>query len=97
MNETIAAVIIALLLINLIGLLVVGVHISGQSAYTRQLDSRVTQLEALVKYLPTHQDLASLRAEINKVVETSAAISGQTHAMTQMLRTIQEHLLENDR
>lgn len=97
MNETVAAVIIALLLINLIGLLMVGARITSQSADSRQMERRLTVLEARVDNLPTHRDLTELRAGISEVVETVATISGQTAAMTQMLRTIQEHLLENDR
>ncbi|MEI7036450.1 DUF2730 family protein [Fulvimonas yonginensis] len=97
MNETIAAVIIALLVVNLIGLLVVGVRVSGQSTETRNHEGRITRLEEQVKNLPTHRDLTDLRGAISEVVETVAQISGQTQAMTQMLRSIQEHLLENDR
>lgn len=97
MNETIAAVIIALLVVNLIGLLVVGIRVSGQSNDARGLENRLTKLEARVDNLPTHRDLTDLRGAITEVVETVAQISGQTQAMTQMLRSIQEHLLENDR
>ena len=97
MNETIAVVIIALLVVNLIGLLVVGIRVSGQSTDARQFESRLTKLEARVENLPTHRDLNELRTGISDVQESVAAISGQTQAMTQMLRTIQEHLLENDR
>jgi hypothetical protein len=96
-NETIAIVIIALLVVNLIGLLVVGLRVSGQSTDTRQLEGRLTKLEARVDNLPTHRDLLELRTGIGDVQESVAAISGRTEAMTQMLRTIQEHLLENDR
>lgn len=97
MNETVAAVIIALLVIDLIGLLVVGIRISGQSADSRQMWARLITLEGRVDNLPTHRDLTELRSGISEVVEAVASISGQTQAMTQMLRTIQEHLLENDR
>lgn len=97
MSDVIAVVIIVLLVINLLGLIAVGIRIGGQSSETKQLNTRLTQLEAQVKYMPTHQDLANLRAEINKLAETTATISGQTRTMTDMLRTIQEHLLENDR
>ncbi|MFC5525229.1 DUF2730 family protein [Rhodanobacter ginsengisoli] len=97
MNEVIAAVIIALLLINLIGLLVVGARITTQSTDSRQHERRITVLEGRVDNLPTHRDLTSLRSDISQVVETVATISGQVQSMTQMLRTIQEHLLENDR
>lgn len=97
MNETVAAVIIALLVIDLIGLLLVGLRISGQTADSRQMWGRLIKLESRVDNLPTHRDLTELRSGISEVVETVASISGQTVAMTQMLRTIQEHLLENDR
>ncbi len=97
MNETIAAVIIALLLINLIGLLVIGSRVSRQSNDASDLDKRLTRLEARVENLPTHRDLAAMSTGINDTAEAVAALSGQTQAMTQMLRTIQEHLLENDR
>lgn len=96
MNETVEAVIIALLVVNLIGLLVVGARVTGQSSDARQLDSRLTKLEARVDNLPTHRDLSDLRGTIAEVSETVAQISGQAQAMTQMLRSIQEHLLEND-
>ncbi|MHB1273630.1 MAG: DUF2730 family protein [Rhodanobacter sp.] len=97
MTETVAVVIIALLLINLIGLLMVGVRVSGQDNDARELDQRLTRLEARVENLPTHRDLTDLGRAIAETAETVASISGQTQAMTQMLRTIQEHLLENDR
>jgi len=97
MNQTVIIVIIALLLINLIGLLMVGVRITSQTADSRQTERRITMLEARVENLPTHRDLTELRSGISEVVETVAMISGQTQTMTQMLRTIQEHLLEDDR
>lgn len=97
MNETIAVVIIVLLVVNLIGLLVVGIRVNGQSTDTRNHESRITKLEAKVDNLPTHRDLTDLRGAISEVVESVAQINGQTQAMTQMLRSIQEHLLENDR
>lgn len=104
MNESVAAVIIALLLVNLIGLAVLGWRITSQSTDIRMhntdnrlLEGRLTKLEARVENLPTHRDLAELRCDLSEVVKTVAAINGQAQAMTQMLRTIQEHLLENDR
>lgn len=96
MSETITAVIIALLLINLVGLLAIGLRVNGQSSDSRDLEGRLNRLEARVEVLPTHRDLTDLRSDISDVVETVASINGQAQAMTQMLRTIQEHLLEND-
>ena len=97
MNETVAAVIIALLVINLIGLLVIGNRVSRQSSDASDLDKRLTRLEARVENLPTHRDLAAMSNGINETAEAVATLGGQTQAMTQMLRSIQEHLLENDR
>lgn len=103
MSETISAVVIALLVINLLGLLVVGWRISSQSDDvrgitndSRALADRITHLEAQVKTMPTHRDLTDLRDDISGVVENVAAISGQTQTMTQMLKSIQDHLLENN-
>jgi hypothetical protein len=97
MSDLTATIIIALLIVNLLGLLVIGYRVSRQSTDAGDLDRRLTRLEARVDNLPTHRDLTDLRSGISEVVETVATIGGQTNAMTQMLRTIQEHLLENDR
>lgn len=97
MTETTATIIIALLIINLIGLLVVGIRVNGEQTDRRALDTRLTRLEAQVEHLPTHRDLSTLGRAVNETAETVATIKGQTLAMTQMLRTIQEHLLEKDR
>lgn len=103
----VAAVIIVLLLINLVGLLVIGARVSGQATDARNLEQRLkddnrhleqrlTKLEARVDNLPTHRDFTELRGDLSEVVETTAGLSGQMTTMAQMLRTIQEHLLEND-
>ncbi|ULU26607.1 DUF2730 family protein [Dyella terrae] len=62
----------------------------------RLLADRLTHLEARVNTMPTHRDLTDLRDDISEVVESVAAISGQTQTMTQMLKSIQDHLLENN-
>lgn len=97
MSDASIAIIIGLLVLNLLGLLIIGIRVGLLGGDDRKLDSRLTHLEARVNNLPTHRDLGELRSGISEVVESVAAISGQTQAMTQMLRTIQEHLLENDR
>lgn len=97
MNSTVDAVVIALLVINLIGLLVIGVKVSGQSRENQDLEKRMTRLEARVDNLPTHRDLTVLGRDISEVVTTCAEIDGRTEAMAQTLRTIQDHLLESDR
>ena len=97
MNPMIAAIIIALLVINLLGLLVVGWRVSGQSNDARSLETRLTKLEARVDNLPTHRDLLDLRNGMGDVVQSMAEIAGRTEAMTTMLQTIQEQLLEGER
>lgn len=97
MSDASIAIIIGLLLVNLAGLVVIGIRVSLLGGDDRKLDRRLTMLEARVENLPTHRDLSALRADIAEVVENTAALGGQTETMTQMLRTIQEHLLEKDR
>jgi phage shock protein A len=96
-------VVIALLLLVLLGLAIVARHLGRQTAETSQrsvshraLDSRLTRLEARVDHLPTHRDLLDLRAAVGEVSESVAQINGQTAAISQMLRSIQEHVLEGD-
>lgn len=93
---TVASVIIVLLLINLVGLLVIGARVGRQANDSHQLEQRLTKLEARVDNLPTHRDFTELRGDLSEVVETTAGLSGQMTTVAQMLRTIQEHLLEND-
>jgi uncharacterized membrane protein YfbV (UPF0208 family) len=95
-NDLVITVIIALLLANLIGLLWLGQRASGQSNENRSLSDRLTHLEAKVNTMPTHRDLAELREDFSEVAETTAALSGQMTTVLQLLRTIQDHLLEND-
>lgn len=96
--------IIGLLLAVLLGVAIVGRSLGRQSAeYSSQgtahraLDGRLTRLEVRVDNLPTHRDLLELRATMGEMSESIAQISGQTAAITQMLRSIQQHLLEADR
>lgn len=96
-NDVATAVVIVLLLVNLVGLLFVGVRVGGQSRETQQLNTRLTQLEAQVRFMPTHADLSSLRVDINRMAEATATLAGQTETMARMLKSIQEHLLEKDR
>lgn len=97
MSDATAAVIIALLLINLVGLLIVGLRVSGQSRDSLVFERRLSKLEAEVKALPTYHDLNELRADIGEVVRSVASIDGQMETVATMLRTVQTHLLERDR
>jgi hypothetical protein len=97
MNTDIAStVIIVLLLINLIGLIVVGASIRGQQAESRMMDRRLTIVEAEIKGLPTHRDLRQLQDDFGEVSESVASLGGKSETMIQLLKTIQEHLLERE-
>lgn len=107
MSTLLAAIIIGLLIVNLVGLVLVGVRVGAQanqqrdlearlSTQQRDLETRLIKLEVRVDNLPTHGDLLKLRTGISEVVENMATIAGQVQAQTQMLQTIQKHLLENE-
>lgn len=96
---TVEALVVAGLICNLLtlaGLLIVFNRMGGQHRDARDLDKRLTRLEARVDNLPTHRDLSTLNQAITETAEGVASINGQMLAMTRMMQTIQEHLLEND-
>lgn len=97
MNDPAATITIVLLVINLIGLLMVGNRIKSQSDESRGFDRRIGKLEAQLETLPTHKDLRELRKEFESIAEDVASIDGRTETMTQLLRTIQQHLLDRER
>lgn len=97
MTETIATVIIVLLVVNLLGLAVVGFRVGRQSSDARDFERRLNQLEARVANLPTHQDLQKLTQGMAATAEAVATLNGQMRTMTDMMRAIQEHLLDNER
>src|SRR6185312_7140009 len=69
------AIIIGLLLVNLAGLLVIGIRVGLLGGDDRKLDRRLTMLEVRVENLPTHRDLSMLRNDIAEVVESVAGLS----------------------
>lgn len=96
MSIVLATIVIFLLVINLLGLLVIGLIVNSQSRDNKDMDKRLTTLEARVNTLPTHTDLASIREDISSVVTTCAGIDGRTEAMALTLSTIQRHLMESN-
>lgn len=97
MTDVTTIIIIALLVINLVGLLAIGARVSSQQREARNQDKRLTKIESRVDHQPSHSDLREMSRAMNAMAETVATIKGQTLTMMQMLRTVQEHLLENDR
>jgi hypothetical protein len=96
MSDVASTIIIVLLVINLIGLIVVGTRITGQSADSRGMERRLNLLEAQVQTLPTHTDLRAVGREVNQVLESVASMHGQVAAMAQTLNTVQEYLLDRE-
>jgi hypothetical protein len=60
------------------------------------LDGRVGRLEERVNYLPTHRELAEIRNALGIVNAELSAIRERSQVTCEMVRTIQEHLLEED-
>lgn len=90
-------IIIGLLIVDLAGLLAIGLKLGHEARETHRLDRRITVLEARVQSMPTHHDLLGLRTEMTSMAESVAELSGQAKTMAQMLRTIQDYLLEKKR
>ena len=84
-------------ILNMIWLLVIGYRLVTQDGASRELANRLTRLEARVESMPTHRDLRDLQESINSIQEDVASLAGKTDTQTQLLRMIQEHLLERDR
>lgn len=57
-------------------------------------DMRLASLEAHVRHMPTHDDLAKLYERVNVVAQTTAQMSGQLNAMNTNLHTLTAQLLE---
>lgn len=92
-----AQILIVLLSVALVFLVVNGIVLWLHGSENRTLDRRMSVLETRVQSMPTHHDLLELREDVTHVAESIADLNGKTAAMTQMLRTIQEYLLEKDR
>lgn len=92
-----AQVVIALLVVALAALAVIGLILWRRGADNRNLDARLIALETRVQTMPTHHDLLELRNDMANVAQSIGELNGQTQTMTQMLRTIQEYLLEKER
>lgn len=96
MSDLTTTVTIVLLLVNLVGLIMVGVRINYQMVDARGMEKRLNKLEANVEHLPTHHDLHELQRNFNVVAESVASVGGKVETMTQLLKTIQEYLLEKE-
>lgn len=97
MSDTLIVIIVTLLLVNSVGVLVLGYRSNQDAGTDRQLERRLSGLEVRVENMPTHRDLAELRAAINSMATDVATLTGQNETQSQMLRTIQTHLMEQDR
>jgi hypothetical protein len=96
MSNEMIALLLGLNVLNIVGLVMLGLRVGDRRREESNLEQRIVRLEVRVDALPTHHDLTALHRELGKTAETVATISGQTQTITTMLRTIQQHLLESD-
>ncbi len=94
---------IVLGVLNLVGLACLWLHMDRRAAASHrqgerigELDGRMGRLEERVNYLPTHRELAEIRTALGIVSGELSAIRERSQVTCEMVRTIQEHLLEED-
>jgi hypothetical protein len=69
-------------------------HIAASVARDAGLEIRVVALETTVRHMPTHGDLQAIQRELRDLNGTVSVVSERSEATMQMMRTIQEHLME---
>lgn len=101
--STLMLVLILLGVCNLIGLGLLWLHMDRRADETRRqgeriggIDGRVGRLEERINYLPTHRELAEIRTAIGAVCAEMSALRERSQVTCEMVRTIQDHLLQED-
>lgn len=89
MNDPFLVILAVLALANLIGLVLLWIHIDRNTNSSRAQDMRITRLEERQAAAISHQ-------EVRQIHERLANIEGSVATTKDLMKTIQEHLLEND-
>lgn len=89
--------ILAALGINFVGLIVVGVRVELRGARNDGHERRLAVLEEANRTAPSHADLNAIRDRIAGVAGQVTGMSQVMISQTDLLRSIQNHLLERDR
>lgn len=61
------------------------------------MQRRMTTFEVQLEHRPTHRDLRVVLDKIELVAASVSTVRGQSDTSVQLLRSIQQHLLEKDR
>lgn len=69
-------------------------QLSALTGRDAALEIRVVALETTVRHMPTHGDLQEIRRELRDLNGAVSVVSERSEATMQMMRTIQEHLME---
>jgi len=56
---------------------------------------RIAILETTIRHMPTHGDLLGIRGELNSLNGTVSALNERSETTHEMVRSIQQHLLES--
>lgn len=95
-QDVVAGIGVALVAVNFLAVLWLGIRVERRGNLDAQLWQRVALLEQLSVNAPTHRDLEEIRSRIGTVAMTMAAVSERLLVNTEMTRTIQKHLMEDD-
>lgn len=90
------AILAVLALMNLVGLVLLWLHIDRSSGETRQLGARVSQLETSIAYLPTHRELAEIRNALGTLANSVAGLAERSESTSEMVHSIQQYLMEKN-
>lgn len=71
-----------------------GQHQVALTARDAALEMRVAVLETTIRHMPTHGDLQAIQRELRDLNGTVAGLSERSETTLDLVRTIQEHLLE---
>lgn len=82
--------------INFVGMLIVGIRVEVRGARNEGYERRLAVLEEAQRTAPSHDDLAALRDRVAGVSGQVAGMTAVQNVQTDMLRTIQKHLLGSE-
>lgn len=70
-------------------------HASEVATTLRDHGHRLSVLETTVRHMPRHNDLIDIRRELSVLNGTVAAIEERSESTLEMVRSIQQHLMES--
>lgn len=95
-NDMMLGLIFGLLAVNFIGMVIVGIRVEVRGVRNEVYDRRIAVLEENTRTAPSHNDLNAIRDRIAGVSGQVAGMSQVMNVQTDLLRSIQNHLLERE-